>query len=155
MPLCALIYMRGWQALRRLSALFYALNAENILDFAENKAIISAKGAEIMTYIYEREEWPHSVGEEALAASLAPVRHRQGRLIGRMEALGFELRAEAILRTLPKMSSSQARSKARCLIATRFAHPSRTASEWILADFAGGSQCRRRCRDDARRNAEL
>ena len=31
---------------------------------------------------------------------LAPVRHRQGRLIGRMEALGFDLRAEAFLQTL-------------------------------------------------------
>jgi len=31
---------------------------------------------------------------------LAAVRHRQGRLLGRMEALGFELRAEAVLRTL-------------------------------------------------------
>jgi Fic family protein len=31
---------------------------------------------------------------------LASVRHRQGRLIGRMEALGFQLRAEAVLQTL-------------------------------------------------------
>jgi Fic family protein len=31
---------------------------------------------------------------------LAAVRHRQGRLIGRMESLGFELRTEAVLRTL-------------------------------------------------------
>lgn len=35
-----------------------------------------------------------------VAPLLAEVRHRQGRLIGRMEALGFELRAEASLQSL-------------------------------------------------------
>src|ERR1700682_4533268 len=35
-----------------------------------------------------------------LADPLADVRHRQGRLIGHMEALGFNLRQEAMLQTL-------------------------------------------------------
>jgi len=35
-----------------------------------------------------------------LAESLAAVRHRQGRLIGHMEALGFSLRQEAVLQSL-------------------------------------------------------
>jgi len=35
-----------------------------------------------------------------LAEPLASVRHRQGRLIGHMEALGFNLRQEAVLQTL-------------------------------------------------------
>lgn len=35
-----------------------------------------------------------------MADRLAAVRHRQGRLIGRMEGLGFQLRAEAVLQTL-------------------------------------------------------
>lgn len=35
-----------------------------------------------------------------MADSLASVRYRQGRLIGRMEGLGFQLRAEAVLQTL-------------------------------------------------------
>src|SRR6202011_4554121 len=35
-----------------------------------------------------------------VAQQLAAVRHRQGRLIGRMESLGFPLRAEAVLQTL-------------------------------------------------------
>jgi Fic family protein len=53
------------------------------------------------TYIHESKEWPRFRWDEGLAARhLAPVRHRQGRLIGRMEALGFELRAEAVLATL-------------------------------------------------------
>ena len=53
------------------------------------------------TYIHELKEWPRFRWDEGLAARhLAPVRHRQGRLIGRMEALGFDLRAEAVLTTL-------------------------------------------------------
>lgn len=54
-----------------------------------------------MTYIHERDDWPKfRWQDQALAANLAEVRHRQGRLIGRMEALGFKLREEAVLRTL-------------------------------------------------------
>src|SRR5512146_3261228 len=53
------------------------------------------------TYIHELKEWPGFRWDAGLAAQhLAPVRHRQGRLIGRMEALGFDLRAEAVLQTL-------------------------------------------------------
>ena len=54
-----------------------------------------------MTYIHQREGWPHlSWDGAALASKLAEVRHRQGRLLGRMEALGFDLKQEASLRTL-------------------------------------------------------
>src|SRR5947209_5608641 len=52
-------------------------------------------------YIHELQDWPRfhwSQGE--LAEPLASVRHRQGRLIGHMEALGFNLRQEAVLQTL-------------------------------------------------------
>ncbi|MGA8013651.1 MAG: Fic family protein [Candidatus Acidiferrales bacterium] len=52
-------------------------------------------------YIHERRDWPKlRWNSEALAGVLADVRHRQGRLLGQMEALGFGLRAEAVLRTL-------------------------------------------------------
>ena len=52
-------------------------------------------------FIYEREGWPKfRWSDEALSAPLAAVRHRQGRLIGRMEALGFPLQSEALLQTL-------------------------------------------------------
>ena len=40
--------------------------------------------------------WNH----EALAAPLASARHKQGRLLGQMEALGFKVKEEAVLRTL-------------------------------------------------------
>lgn len=54
-----------------------------------------------MTYIHERKDWPEFRWDEAFIANqLAKLRHRQGRLLGRMEALGFALREEAVLRTL-------------------------------------------------------
>ena len=54
-----------------------------------------------MTYIYELSDWPNfRWSHERLAAPLAALRHRQGRLIGHMEGLGFRLRAEAVLKTL-------------------------------------------------------
>jgi Fic family protein len=52
-------------------------------------------------YIHENKDWPRFHWDtDRLAEPLALVRHRQGRLIGRMESLGFNLRQEAILRTL-------------------------------------------------------
>jgi Fic family protein len=53
------------------------------------------------SYIYERTDWPKfRWGEKTIAAQLAGVRHHQGRLIGRMEGLGFQFKAEAVLQTL-------------------------------------------------------
>ncbi|HEY3763254.1 MAG TPA: Fic family protein [Verrucomicrobiae bacterium] len=52
-------------------------------------------------YIHEQKDWPKlRWNGEKLATRLADVRHRQGRLIGRMEGLGFRLREEAVLQTL-------------------------------------------------------
>jgi Fic family protein len=52
-------------------------------------------------YIHELPDWPHFRRDtEKLAGPLAALRHRQGRLMGRMETLGFPLRAEATLQTL-------------------------------------------------------
>ena len=52
-------------------------------------------------YIHDRTDWPRLHWDrEKLAEPLAAVRHQQGRLIGRMEALGFNLRQEAVLQTL-------------------------------------------------------
>jgi len=72
-----------------------------LLPFAENTRYDLRKDAEIMIYIYEEKDWPKfRWRDEQLAALLADVRHRQGRLLGRMEALGFPLRTEAVLHTL-------------------------------------------------------
>ena len=52
-------------------------------------------------YIHERDGWPNLTWNEAkLSPLLAEVRHLQGRLLGRMELLGFDLREEATLATL-------------------------------------------------------
>jgi Fic family protein len=52
-------------------------------------------------YIYERPDWPKFHWDRVLLIErLAAVRHNQERLIGHMEALGFNLRQEAILQTL-------------------------------------------------------
>jgi Fic family protein len=53
------------------------------------------------TYIHELADWPKfRWSSKALEPQLATVRHRQGRLTGRMEGLGLKMRAEATLRTL-------------------------------------------------------
>lgn len=52
-------------------------------------------------YIHQLAAWPDFRWDhKKLAAPLAALRHRQGRLIGRMEGLGFSLRTEAMLQTL-------------------------------------------------------
>lgn len=52
-------------------------------------------------WIYQDNNWPHfSWDANKLATKLADIRHQQGRLLGRMEGLGFDLRREASLRTL-------------------------------------------------------
>ncbi len=68
---------------RRIHRIFSAIDAENIM------------------YIYERKEWPEFTWDQAKVASmLAGTRHLQGRLVGRMEEHGFQLREEATLQTL-------------------------------------------------------
>jgi len=52
-------------------------------------------------YIYELPDWQKlGFDQKKLATPLAELRHRQGRLIGRMESLGFSLQKEATLQTL-------------------------------------------------------
>ena len=52
-------------------------------------------------YLWQRKDWPAFTWDErSLTNLLTEVSMEQGRLLGRMEALGFELRDEAHLRTL-------------------------------------------------------
>ena len=54
-----------------------------------------------MTYIWERHGWPALHWDQnALAKQLSHASREQGRLLGKMEGLGFDLRSEAHLRTL-------------------------------------------------------
>jgi len=52
-------------------------------------------------YLWEKPEWPSLTwNDQSLSKLLTAVSREQGRLLGRMEALGFELRDEAHLHTL-------------------------------------------------------
>lgn len=52
-------------------------------------------------YIHQRKDWPNfNWDNDTLLPYVSKVRDLQGRLIGRMESLGFELREEAVLDTL-------------------------------------------------------
>jgi Fic family protein len=81
---------------------FTASSAENIIASAENiRHILRRRCGEYVTYIYELTGWPRFDWDRAaLAELLAAVRHRQGRLLGRMEGLGLKLRTEATLHSL-------------------------------------------------------
>jgi Fic family protein len=52
-------------------------------------------------YIYQQSDWPNFTWDsDAIIAPLAQVRHLQGKVVGKMESLGFKLRNEAVLETL-------------------------------------------------------
>ena len=52
-------------------------------------------------WLHEHQNWPDFTWDaENLASKLASIRYRQGRLLGNMEVLGFELKREASLGTL-------------------------------------------------------
>ena len=54
-----------------------------------------------MRYIYQNQAWPRFFWDsQVILTTLARVRNLQGKLIGKMEALGFQLRDEAALETL-------------------------------------------------------
>ncbi len=54
-----------------------------------------------MIYIHGSPDWPNLKWDDAkLSPLLADVRHRLGRLLGKMQGLGFQLRKEANLITL-------------------------------------------------------
>lgn len=54
-----------------------------------------------MTWIWEAPDWPRLHWQvDEVAQPLADLRHEQGSLFGRMQALGFSLREEASLHTL-------------------------------------------------------
>lgn len=54
-----------------------------------------------MQYIYHNPNWPSFYwNHEAIIQQLSMVRNLQGRLLGKMESLGFDLKNEALLHTL-------------------------------------------------------
>jgi Fic family protein len=54
-----------------------------------------------MYFIYKHKDWPFFIWDnEILLKPLAEVRNLQGKIMGKMESLGFDLRKEAMLETL-------------------------------------------------------
>ncbi len=54
-----------------------------------------------MTYIHEKENWTDFTWDEQMVSGkLAETRNLQGKLLGKMESLGFNLQEEAVLQTL-------------------------------------------------------
>nr|WP_315422976.1 Fic family protein [uncultured Pedobacter sp.] len=52
-------------------------------------------------YIYQRKDWPNFTWDDSeITPLLTNARHNQGRILGKMEGLGFGLRAEASLQIL-------------------------------------------------------
>src|SRR5210317_1521536 len=87
--------------MRRLMRLFSATEAEFTLDPAENSDHIICILCGDKMYIWSRRGWPtFTWNNDALAGLLARVSREQGRLLGKMEGLGFDLRDEAHLQTL-------------------------------------------------------
>ena len=65
--------------------------------FAENNFVMRR----IHMYIYQDASWPDFIWDnKALLIPISKVRNLQGKLIGKMEAIGFSLREEAMLETL-------------------------------------------------------
>ena len=63
--------------------------------------MITLNNAVINMWVHEHQNWPNFTWDVgSLVSKLADIRHRQGRLLGRMEGLGFGLKCEASLSTL-------------------------------------------------------
>jgi Fic family protein len=96
------------KSMRRLKDLFPALFAENTCKSGEYMLYSPQKVREM--YIHELENWPDFQWDDAaLVKLLAEVRHKQGRLLGQMGVLGFNLQDEVTLKnlTLDVLKSSE------------------------------------------------
>ena len=61
-------------------------------------------------YIYEQKNWPKFAWDKELITKiLGSVRHRQGKILGQMQALGFQIQEETMLKalTMDVMKSSE------------------------------------------------
>jgi len=91
-----------------------------------------------MDYIHDRKNWPKLTwSPERLAGQLPGVRHRQGRLIGRMEGLGFSLRNEAVLQILTEdvLKSSEIEGFEGKLTSSKWAKLAKCSQDTALRDI--------------------
>ena len=98
-------------------------------------------------YIWSRKGWPtFTWSNDALAGLLARVSREQGRLLGKMEGLGFDLRDEAHLQTLTEevVTSSEiegetlAREQVRSSIARQLGMHHLQVFEYLCRQFGDG-----------------
>tara|TARA_B100000809_G_scaffold117307_1_gene115614 strand:- start:44 stop:1306 length:1263 start_codon:yes stop_codon:yes gene_type:complete len=87
--------------LRRIQLTFSVIFAENILFYGKLHLFLPhiMRGKNI--YIHEKDNWTNFTwNEKIISKKLAETRNLQGRLLGKMESLGFDLQDEAALNTL-------------------------------------------------------
>ena len=107
-------------------------------------------------YIHEQPGWLHFRWQQrGMVDQLAAVRHRQGWLLGRMEAPGFDLRREALLDTLTEdvVTSSAIEGENRHGSSPLLDRPSSTHG--YRRTESRRPQCRRHRRADVGRNGAL
>jgi Fic family protein len=75
---------------------------QRLICVCDEQAVYSLQNIQRMNlYLYQNKDWPNFTwSNDALINLLGEARNLQGRLLGRMESLGFDLRNEAVLDTL-------------------------------------------------------
>ena len=149
--------MSRGRPMRIITLLFSAFVAENILrPCGDSGYNLRRRCGECISM--SSRTGPDSIGtrKESSRSSSASVRHRQGRLIGHMEALGFNLQQEAVLANADCGRSQEQRDRrgdARCRAGPLVDRPA--PGDGHRRSQAGGPQCRRGRRNDAGRHAPL
>ncbi len=93
--MCSLCGLRG------IMKVMTAYIADNICNSGEYSPYLPHKKREMIQYIHQLKNWPKLTwNNDDLLYLLGKVRNQQGKLVGRMEALGFDLRNEAVLETI-------------------------------------------------------
>ena len=73
--------------------------AEINLKYAEIIVTLVSTGNQM--YIYQQKNWPNFTwDQELISGSLANIRYKQGKLLGKMEGFGFDLQEKATLENL-------------------------------------------------------
>ena len=91
-------------------------------------------------WLYEKKDWPNFTwNDKVLASLLAEARHRQGRLLGKMEALCFSIRLEASLNILTTDVVTSSAIEGERLDVDEVIHPFEDGNGrivWAIADMA-------------------
>jgi len=112
------------ESLRRIGSFNSAQHAEITLGLAENRVYnLCILCGDKEVYIWQQASWPDFTWDDAaLSILLSQANKEQGRLKGKLEAMGFETQGEALLQTLTediiqssdiegeKLNSAQVRS---------------------------------------------